>query len=295
MFASSWAEVLLSSSLNCPGVNETAAGSKPQVWIGLVIQSTELLQEAVGSSEKQPAIVDLGSSYHDMNGLEYSSSLSFAQTAKAQIESINHNPTILPHHHVCLLTVVYPSNHPRAKPLDTKLILSRHTPAVVVNMIHDADLHNEHQHLLSYFYLLISVKQKVTNQCIIPSLAIEAFTHTLQAIGEDNSCPNSYETILNMKIGQRELLVSVSAFTKAMEWNRVGILFDCHLPRLHLTKEWSKGNSLICFSEHNSDSFEETFQTFADYGILIYVFLGKLESYYQFLRRAYNHGIVGKR
>lgn len=286
---------VLPSHLSCPGIHETDIGSRPQLKIGLVIQSNDLLQDSEGSAEELSGIIDSDPLYPKDYGLRYSRSSSIAQIAMAQIELINHNPSILPHHHVCLLIVFYLLDHPGAESTHTYLIFTRYEPAVVVNMIHDIALHNEHEHLLSNFYPLISIKQYENNQCVLPSLAVEAFTHTLQAIGAEDLCPHPYDTILEMIIGQRELLVSVRAFTKAMGWNRIGLLSDCQISRDALSKQWPTGDALICFSQNNPNNFEETFQVFADNEIFIYVFLGKLGSYYQFLRTAYDYGVVGRR
>lgn len=280
--------------LICPGIRREEIGNKNEVRLGVIFQSNTLPPTPEASGDQAHTVVD-DLLHADDRGTEYFHLSLPAQQLAMQTERMNLDPSILPDHHLCLLLIFFLTDCPHLTPTDTHIEFARNDISVAINMLYDEQLHSEHSHIMANFYPVLSINLYNSDDRDLSTLGAEAFTDTLQAIGNENLCPHIYDTVLEMIIGQKEMLVSVSAFTKTMGWKRIGILADCQASNEELFEQWPVGNTSLSFSCYERDNFIGPFQNFEQQELFIYVFLGELKSYFQLLKRAHKYGVVGSR
>ena len=284
----------LEDYLICPGIPKEEIGTKIELRVGIVLERSTL-PPTPEENDIQTQALPVDCVNPNDRGREYFLTSSFSQQVAGQMEKINTNPNILANHHLCALLAFYLTDCPRLSSADTHILFARHNAFVAVNMLYDEELHSEHSHVMANFYPVLSVTSHFHELDDWVSQAVEAFTEKLSAIGSDSHCVHIYDTVLEMMIRRKELLVSTSLFTKAMGWKRIGLVVDCQYSSGEIIEQWSVGNASFSFSCYEEGNFLESFQNFEGKEIFVYVFLGELQSYLRFLQTAHSYGVVGMR
>ena len=287
-------ECRLEDYLICPGIPEQDVGAKIELRVGIILQTSTLPPTPEASANETQSLSNDRVNRND-RGVEYFLSSSLSQQVATQMERINSDPNILADHHLCALFAFYLTDCPGVSSADGHILFARSSVFVAVNVLYDKDLHAEHSHIMANFYPVLSIDTNEHYSTDIASQGVDAFTQKLAAIGSEDNCPHTYDTIMEMIIRNMEMLVSVSAFTTSMGWERIGILLDCQLSNGEFLEQWSISNASLSFSCYEEGNFLGSFENFDSREIFIYAFLGKIESYFQFLILAHKYGVIGRR
>ena len=287
-------ECTVEDYLICPGIAEEDIGTKIELRVGFVIQRSILPLTPEGSDEHTQTMPNDRLNPDD-RGIEYFRSSSVSQQVAMNIEIINSDRSIFADHHLCVLFVFYLIDCPGLSSADGHVLFATNSVFVAINILYDEELHTQHSHIMANFYPVLSININQQYFTDIGSQVVDTFTHNLATIGSEDNCPHIYDTVLEMIIRKKEMFVSVSAFTHSMGWKRIGLLANCQFSNGEILEQWSVGDVSLSFSCYQQGNFLGTFQNFEGREIFIYVFLGEIELYLQFLRSAHKHGVVGKR